>query len=103
MHVTIRHYDGVKTPDEVTAKVRSEFLPIISKIPGFKDYYAIKTGVDTLTSVSIFKDKPGGEEAVKAATKWVETSLSKYLPNAPKVFNGEVVAHTSGAASKVAA
>ena len=44
MYVTIRRYEEVQFPDEAAAKVQREFLPIISKIPGFQEYYAIKTG-----------------------------------------------------------
>lgn len=102
MYVAIRLYDGVKNTSEVATKVRDEFLPIVSKIAGFQEYYAVKTGDDTMASVSVFKDKPGADEAVKVATKWVETNMSTLLPNPPKAASGESVAHTN-ATVKVAA
>lgn len=102
MYVAIRLYDGVKNTSEVATKVRDEFLPIISKIAGFQEYYAVKSGDDTMASISVFKDKPGAEEAVKVATKWVETNMSRLLPNPPKMVGGETVAHTS-MTTKVAA
>jgi hypothetical protein len=48
-----------------------------------------------MASVSVFKDKPGADEAVKVATKWVETNMSRLLPNPPKAASGESVARTS--------
>jgi hypothetical protein len=103
MYVTIRRYDGVKFPEEAAAKVRNEFLPIISKIPGFQEYYAIKTGDGTVASVSIFKDKPGADESVRAATQWVQKHMSAYLPHPPHVTNGETIAHTLARTRKSAA
>ena len=95
MYVTIRRYEGVQFPDEAAAKVQREFLPIISKIPGFQEYYAIKTGDAVVTSVSVFKDKPGADESVRAATQWVQKHLSKHLPNPPQITSGETFAHTA--------
>jgi hypothetical protein len=103
MHVAMRLYDGVKSPDEAAAKVRNEFLPVISAIPGFQEYYAVKTGDDTMASVSVFKDKPGADESVQAATKWVQQNMSQYLPNPPKMISGETFAHTITGTKKAAA
>jgi len=103
MYVAIRLYDGVKLPDEAAAKVRNEFLPIISKIAGFQEYNAVKTGDSTMASVSVFKDKPGADESVQAATTWVQKNMSRFLPNPPKVMSGETVAHTITGTKKAAA
>ena len=103
MYVTIREYDGVEFPEEAAAKVRSEFLPIVSKIPGFHEYYALKTGERTVASISIFKDKPGADESVRAARNWVTKNMSKFLPNPPKVITGESMAHVAAKAKKSAA
>ena len=55
MYVTIREYDGVEFHDEAAAKVRNEFLPIVSKIPGFHKYYALRTGEKKVASINIFR------------------------------------------------
>ena len=93
MYVAIRLYDGVKRPDEAAAKVRNEFLPIISKISGFLEYFAVKSGDDKVTSISVFRDKPSADESVTAATKWVQSHMREYLPNPPKMIGGVTVAH----------
>ncbi len=103
MYVTIRHYKGVSFPEEAAAKVRDEFLPIISKIQGFQDYYAVRTGNDSVMSISIFTSKPGADESVRAAAQWVQQNLSEYLPNPPEVISGESFAHESVAKSMTAA
>jgi hypothetical protein len=103
MYCAIRLYDGVKFPDEAAAKVRKEFLPVISEIPGFQEYYAVKTGDNTMASVSVFKDKPGADKSVQVATKWVQTNMSRFLPNPPQAISGETVAHTISGTKKAAA
>jgi hypothetical protein len=76
MYCAIRLYDGVKFPDEAAAKVRKEFLPVISEIPGFQEYYAVKTGDNTMASVSVFKDKPGADKSVQVATIFAQPAAS---------------------------
>ena len=103
MYVAIRLYDGVKHPDEAAAKVRDEFLPIISKISGFLEYFAVKSGDDKVTSISVFRDKPSADESVTAATKWVQSHMNKYLPNPPKSIGGVTVAHMLAEKTKATA
>jgi hypothetical protein len=103
MHVAIRLYDGVSFPDEAATKVRTEFMPIISKIPGFQEYYAVKCGRDKVASVSVFKDKPGSDDATKAASKWVQKNMATYLPNRPQSIDGDAFAHMLMGGKKTAA
>lgn len=103
MYVAIRSYEGVKFPEEAAAKVRDEFLPIVSKIPGFLEYYAIKTGDSSVASVGIFKDKPGADESVNAAKMWISKNMSRFLPNPPRVTSGQTIAHVATRARKSAA
>lgn len=103
MYVAIRSYEAVKFPEEAAAKVRDEFLPIVSKIPGFQEYYAIRTGEHTVASISIFKDRPGADESVQAAKMWVQKNMTRYLPNPPKVLSGECIAHMAAKARRTAA
>lgn len=100
MYVSIRRYAGVTFPDTAAAKVREELCPLISKIQGFQEYYAIRDGDDAVVSVSVFANKPGADESVKAAATWVEEKLTQYLPNKPQVISGESFAHTMVAERK---
>ena len=103
MYVAMRLYDAVKFPDEAASKIRNEFLPVISKIQGFQEYYAIRTGDATMASVSVFRDKPGADESVQAASKWVQSNMSRFLPNPPQVISGDTVAHMVTGTKKAAA
>jgi hypothetical protein len=102
MYVTIRRYTGVQFPESAAAKVREEFCPIISKIPGFVEYFAIRDGDDSVISVSVFDSKPGADESLRAAAKWVPENLGDYLPNPPEVMGGDTLAHTAPSERKSA-
>jgi cytochrome c2 len=56
-----------------------------------------------MASVSVFEDKPGADESVRVATKWVQTNMSSFLPNPPQAISGETVAHTISGTKKAAA
>jgi cytochrome c2 len=56
-----------------------------------------------MATVSVFKDRPGVDESVQAATKWVQKTMSRFLPNPPQVISGQSVAHAVTGAAKAAA
>ena len=94
MHLTIRKYrkfDGDRK--QLAELVNREFVPLLSKIDGFSDFYAFFSDDGTLTSVSVFRDAKGADESVRAAARWVEEKLAKLLPEKPEVSSGEVFGH----------
>lgn len=94
MHVTIRKYRKFEGDrKQLVELVNREFVPLISKIDGFNDFYAFFSDDGTLTSVSVFRDARGAEESVRAAAQWVEQKLAKLLPEKPEVSSGEVFGH----------
>jgi hypothetical protein len=94
MHLTIRKYRKVEGErKEMIELVNREFVPMLSKIDGFEDFYAFFADDGTLMSVSVFRDARGAEESVRTAATWVEQKLAKLLPEKPEVTFGEVFAH----------
>ena len=103
MHLTVRKYRKIEGDrKELEALVNREFVPMISKIDGFIDFYALFSDDGTLTSVSVFRDAKGGEESVRTAATWVSERLAKYLPEKPEVISGDVFAHRQLDARKAA-
>ena len=100
MHATIRRYEGVdqNRTEELTQKVGETLVPKLSQLEGFSEYYLIETGNGIMTSVGIFDTSTHASESTRIAADWVrEENLEKWLPNAPKVTEGEVIAHKNGA------
>ncbi len=103
MHLTIRRYRNVQGDRKALEDaVNREFVPLISKIDGFVDFYAFFSDDGILQSVSVFRDAKGAEESVRAAAAWVTEKMAKYVPEKPEVITGEVFAHRPSEKQKAA-
>jgi hypothetical protein len=94
MYSAIRVYEGVQQMQELTRRVREEFLPIMRQVPGFVGYYVIDGGGGRLATISVFQDRAGADESVRRAAEWVKANMPQLVPNAPQVIAGEVVLST---------
>jgi len=93
LYVSVRRYvTDPKSVGEVMRRIREEFVPIISKVPGFVSYQVLDAGNGTLASISTFDSKAGAEESTRRAVDWVKT-VSSLLPTPPQVTAGDVVIH----------
>jgi hypothetical protein len=94
MYLTVRKYRNVEgDKNQIAEAINRGFVPLISKIDGFIDYYCCIAHDGSLLSVSVYRDANGADESVRAAAKWVEQNLSQHLPEKPEVISGEVFAH----------
>ncbi len=92
MYATVRRYEGVTDPAEVTRRVNEGFIQIVSQIPGFVAYYLIDAGAGVIVSTSVFQDQASAEESNKKAADYVRENLVSVLPNPPETGAGKVVA-----------
>ena len=94
MYATIRRYK-IKTGDKerLNGLVKNEFVPLISGLPGFIDYYGIDAGADYWASVSVFDTKTGSEESNKMAADWVKRHVAGLIVGPVEITAGDVVAH----------
>ncbi len=92
MYATLRWYEGVTDSSELGRRVNEGFVPIISDIPGFVDYYFIDAGGGVMISISVFEDQAGAEEANSRAVDWVKQNVDSLIMNPPQVTDGKVVA-----------
>jgi hypothetical protein len=94
MRLTIRRYRKVEGDrKQIIETVNREFVPLVSKIDSFSDFYAFFADDGTLSSVSVFRDARGAEESVRTAARWIEQNLAELLPEKPEVISGDVFAH----------
>jgi hypothetical protein len=92
--LAIRQYTfapGHTMGDLVTA-VDSGFMPIVSDVPGFVEYYLVETA-DGALSISVFTDQAGAEESTKRAADWVAGALAGFFAGPPTVTTGTVRLH----------
>jgi len=104
MYVTIRRYKiAPGSTAELKRRIQEGFLPIISELPGFVEYFWTSAGENEMFSVNVFTDRAGAEASVGAAAEYVRKNLTSLLPNPPEVMTGEVVVHQAKSKAEKAA
>ena len=91
MHATLRQYEGIANPSELIKEVDATFLPRMTSIPGYVDYYFVDVGDagGRMVSVSVFETEAGTESNQRAAD-WVRDHPG-LIPPATSFEVGEVV------------
>lgn len=80
------------TVDKIGQRVTDDFVPIVSKIPGFIGYYVINMGGDKLVTVSIFEDDKGTRASIQASHEWVSENITEWLAQPLEIMEGRVIA-----------
>jgi len=93
MYITVRRYDGITDTSEAGRRVKEEFVPIISQIPGFIAYYWVDAGDGVMISTGVYQDKTAAEESNRKAEEWIQQAAVSLYPNPPQITAGEVVAY----------
>jgi len=102
MYAAIRRYKiAPGSVDKLTQEAREGFVPIVRKVPGFKEYFWVNAGDGVMFSVSVYEGRAGAEESIRRAADWVGEHIASLLPNPPEVTTGEVVVHHAGAVKGV--
>lgn len=95
MYATVRRYEGITDTKEAGRRVKEEFLPIISRIPGFIAYYWVDAGDGVMISTGVYRDKAAADESNRKAQEWIQQAAVSLYPNPPKITSGEVVVHNA--------
>ena len=93
MFATTRRYEGVKDPDAATKKVDEVFVPLMSALPGFTEYFWIDLGNGAMVSITIFKSLTEAINANEKARIWAQDHLSSFLPPSVRIEAGSIVAY----------
>jgi len=93
MYATVRRYQGVTAPENAAKQVEEKFVPFISALPGFVEYYWIDLGRGAMLSMTVFKTLSDAISANEKARVWVNDNLSSVLPHDARMEAGTIVAH----------
>jgi hypothetical protein len=99
MHATIRRYEGVDQTRsvELTNKVNETLIPKLSKLPGFAGYYLLEAENGVFSSLGLFETADQGKESTNVVASWIrDENLESWIPNAPMITSGKIVAHSNG-------
>lgn len=92
MFASIRHYKSNSAID-VSRKVNEEFVPLISKIPGFISYYGVDSEDGNWTSISIFETKAEADESNALAAAWAKDHVAAFMVGKPEIIEGRVISY----------
>ena len=94
-YLTVRRYDGVPDSKQLPRRVQEEFIPLISKIPGFISYYWVDEGDGITVSVSVFATRESEEQSNRLAADFIKQHMAPLVPNPPQITAGQVVARAA--------
>ncbi len=96
MYTTIRRYTlGAGSLHDLSARLESEFVPLLRSVPGFVSYSAMDAGIEedapVLITVSVFDTRAGAQESVARAAAWVAKNIADFMLTPPIIMGGEVL------------
>ena len=77
--------------DEVTRRVREDFVPLLERLPGFRAYYLLDGGPDVLISVRMFDNPDEALRSNETAEDWMRDNVLEFVKGVPEVLAGNVV------------
>ena len=90
MHVVVRRYTGASALVDVMVQREQEVRELIGTVPGFRAYYAARTGGGgAVATVTICDDKAGTDESTRRAGEWVRANVSGASITPPEITEGE--------------
>ena len=93
-YLTVRRYEGAAEFTQAASRVQ-EFIPLISKIPGFISYYWVDEGDGVTVSVSVFETREAEEESNRLAADFIKQHIGPLLLKPPQITAGQVVARAA--------
>jgi hypothetical protein len=90
MHAVIRRYANGSALADALGQRRQEVQELISGVPGFRHYAAIRAGNEVAT-VTICDDAAGTSESSRRAREWVQKNLAGASLSAPEMMEGDIV------------
>ena len=76
---------------EFAKRVEAGALPVMKKMDGFKGYYLIAGGDDTIIAVSLFTNKTVAERSTATLMPWIKENLGALLASPTEPIEGEVL------------
>jgi hypothetical protein len=94
-YTVIRRYQLLPdaSVDDLVDRVKAGFVPIISRIPGFQEYFFVDAGDGAHLTISFFDDPSGAEQSTQNAASWAAENVAAMIEGPPEVTAGWVRIH----------
>ncbi|HEY3352775.1 MAG TPA: antibiotic biosynthesis monooxygenase [Polyangia bacterium] len=96
MFMVLRRYYATRpgAAAEMLTRVRELFVPVVSQVPGFVEYFAVDAGQGQLLFVTVCRDRAGAEASIREAAAFVKREkLTLIINGGPEIIEGEVAFH----------
>jgi len=98
MFTVIRKYDLVPgTAEEFIRDVQKSLVPIINRVPGFRDYSLVEIGDDEVVTISIFDSLTDAKESARQTADWLAKHSELFLLGYAKAMAGQLRVHSGPA------
>jgi hypothetical protein len=96
MFVIVRKFRLTRgATQEVTRRVRENFVPLLRELPGFRGYYLLDGGPDALVSVRVFDSADAALASNEIAANWIRDNVLEFVKGMPEVMAGDVLVAAS--------
>jgi len=75
---------------EICQQAARELPPILSKLPGFLDYYIVNGNDQSVFSITVFQDQQSLDQAFERIRQWSRENVRDKLGE-PEIIQGEVI------------
>jgi heme-degrading monooxygenase HmoA len=89
MYAVMRHYTGASALADALVQRQQEVTQIINTVPGFRAYYALRTGDGKVATITVCDDQAGTQESSRRAAAWVRENMSGASISPPEIIEGE--------------
>ena len=81
---------------EVARRVHEDFVPLLSSLPGFRQYYMFESEPDVLVSIRVFDSADEALASNEVAAGWIRNNVLEFVKGMPEVMAGDVLVEKGG-------
>ena len=89
MYAVVRRYSDASALADALVQHLDEVRGILTGVPGFKAYHALRTADGGLVTMTVCEDQAGTQESSRRAAEWVRSNLSGISLAPPEITEGE--------------
>jgi heme-degrading monooxygenase HmoA len=94
MYTVVRKYDLIPgTIEEFIQHVQKSLVPILIRVPGFREYSLVDVGDDEVVAISVFDSLADAKVSARQTAGWVAEHTELFFQEFSKAMAGQVRVH----------
>ena len=89
MYAVVRRYTDASALSDALVEHLDEIRSVLTSVPGFKAYHALRTANGGLVTMTVCEDQSGTQESSRRAAEWVRNNLAGLSLAPPEITEGE--------------